>query len=478
MLFGTTEYSLAKLLGLSGTLMPALRQNSMMPTGFSQAIEPIIIGDALDAFKIYAGKFEFAGQSISSTPHRVFKLRQTHTDWHDGLMRLNWLKHFNASKRSLHDQHAMRLLNYWSQAKKSVFTIAQRADIICTLATHGYQIAQRCELQLQKDLLRIVSIELKALISSKSHSPEDSVIKALTFFYSLISFQNLGHLRKAAQDLFDRNVDKLILPDGGHVSRDICKLISFLSLALPLQRYQNLGLPDTYSAAVRRSFAHLKLLQGHDGKLSVISGLGHHAIELSGLFEYYGQEISRPSLAPDSGFARLDQGKASLIADTHTALGIDFFFGGERLFHTAQEQSHQNFPAQLRSAPQGQALIMASSQLKRTCFLSADGSDLRVEDEVAHQEKSQMVVHVPTSVKLSTLMEGKIVIFVTPDKSVWHLRQRGGSMQIQQAAFHNDVVIIHDPTLSNGRLNWSLKKQSSPVKTARKKQAPTAELLI
>ncbi len=472
--FGKTTYFSAKLLGWSRKLLPSLRQNKYLPTDFGQNIEPFSIGNPTFAVDIYARKFQIAGQIISSTPHEVFTLRLGQADQYSALFGLDWLRHFNAAKRSLHDQHAMRLLHYWSKSGNPKRSITQQLEILSALATHGQQIAKRCELLLQKDFLRIVSIELKILTSLKPHNAEDSVKKALAQFYCFTAFQNPGHLQAAAQELFDQNIDKIIMPDGGHVSGHVQKLIRFLEFAIPLHRLQSSASVRCLTSAVTRGIAHIRLLQGQDGKFSRVLGQDRQSFDPRLLFEFYGTEICRPELASNSGFARLDQGDSTIIAATNTALAIEFFDGTENLFHTKPQVGNQNHPAQLLSAPQGKALLMSSSSMKRTCFLSADGNDLRVEDEISGTAQIQTVIQISPTIKLSTLMEGQIIILVSQNKSVWHLRQRGGNIRIHQTSTHNEIVISH----VGSRTNWSLKKQSSLVKPSRKKQVTSTELLI
>lgn len=469
--FGTTEHSLARLMSLPLKLVPALPQKHIIPTGFNNGIEPIVTGDVARAFDIYAGRFEFAGEVILSTPHEVFALPQGQAAWRHELLSLDWLRHFASSQRNLHNQHALRLLHYWSHAKNHKPSFQQCVKTTCALAIHGHSIAKRCERDLQLTFLKIVSDALRILISHRHRNAEEALDKAMAISYCLTAFQGLSHLQKLATDLIERNLDQVILLDGGHASGDIQKLITFLDLAQPLgQTKSNAALTH----AVNRSLALLRLLQGADGKLSPL---------LNGEFDpkhYFAigeHEIARPNLALQSGFARLDQGKATLIADTSSALSIDFSYGVERVFHALPLKAGQRQAASLQIVPQGQALLMQTSTTSRTIFLSADGNDLRIEDRFYKAASTEIKLLLPSGIRLSTLMEGQAIMLIMPDNTVWHLKQRGGSLQIGRAAKYSEIVIKPTENSVSGRINWSFKKQAAPTKPPPKKQIPS-DLLI
>jgi hypothetical protein len=461
--FGVSKDSYAWLANLPSRLSPAMRGRHYCPNGFGQKITSFTQGNADLASEMYAGRFIFGGKKISASPSDVFSKIDTNLDW---------LSHFNASNRSLHDQFAMRLLHYWSRSKPSKPDIATQTKILFALTTDGQMIARRCEASVQASFFEIIAHALKALLQLRARTAEQNITKAISMLYCLNSFQGLGHLREMAYELIERNLDRVLLPDGGHVSRDITKLIEVLRHAVPLAQISSPIMPPSLSRAVENGLGVLKLLQCPGGGLTDLVSDVEDFDLLRRLLNVQNIEIPKLIKAPQAGFARIEHHKAILIAATSAQLGLDFSDGKQRLIKTEFSYAGQMQPANMQSAAQGTVLTMESGYQTRTCFLSADGQDLRVED---HSPNGEIIIQVASGIRLSSLMEGQAVMFVLPDHSVWHLKQRGGTLDIRQSNAQSEII-IHSKLISP--INWSLKKQAKAVKTPRKKQSFESVLLI
>jgi hypothetical protein len=461
--FGVTKDTYAWLAKLPTSLRPALRIRHNLPTGFGQKMTSFAKGNPELASEMYAGRFVFNGKTISASPSEVFSKVET---------RLEWLSHFNASNRGLHDQYAMRLLHYWSKANRPKPSLATQTQIIFALATDGQMIARRCDVSVQASFYDIIAQALKILVRWNAHNAMESTAKAIALLYCVNSFQGLGHLREMAYELIERNLSHVILPDGGHVSRKMVSLIEFLEYAVPLTQLSSAIMPPMLLRAVENGLALLKMVQCPDRKLSGLLHELRHTDLLNSLLNIQNIEIPNLSFAPQSGFARIEHEKATLIADTSACLGLDFSDGSQRLMKSAFIKVGQMKPADIQSAPQGTVLMMESANKKRTCFLSANGQDLRVEDEC---DDGDILIQVAQGIRLSSLMEGRAVMFVMPDQTVWHLKQRGGVLDIRQSNLQSEIIIHHK---QKGPINWSLKKQAKAIKAPRKKQSFESGLLI
>ena len=461
--FGATKDTYAWFAKLPASLSPAMRRRHYRPSGFGQKITSFAAGNADLASEMYAGQFKFDGKSILASPSEVFSKIDT---------KLEWLSHFNVSNRCLHDQYAMRLLHYWTKSKRSKSDIGNQTKILYALATDGQMIARRCEPSVQASFFEIIAHALKTLIQMRAQNAEQSTAKAIALLYCLNSFQGLVHLRETAYELIERNLHQIMLPDGGHVSRNITKLIEFLKNAVPLAQVNSPVMPPLLLRVVENGLAILKLLQCPDGKLSGLVNKVQDVDLLQHLLSVQNIETPKLNFAPDSGFARIEHEKAKLIADTSTRLGLDFSDGKQRLIKTEFIEIGQMKPALMQSVPQGTVLMMKSATQKRTCFLSTDGQDLRIEDDCPAGE---IIIQVATGIRLSSLMEGRAVMFVLPDQTVWHLTQRGGILDIRQSNMQSEIIIYPQHA---GPMNWSLKKQARPVRASRKKQDFESALLI
>ncbi len=475
---GATKDKLAWFTNLPAGLRPALRARHSIPIGFSQIITPLAVGNAEQASEMYAGRFVFAGQIITASPIDVFAQNAAGPDWRVAMTGLDWLTHFNASNRSLHDQYAMRLLHYWNQSKRTATSIAAQTRILISLATHGQTIARRCETSIQAAYFEIVARELKMLLKLSARDSEQNLDKAIALLYCLNSFQGLGHLRELAYELIERNLDRVILADGGHVSRSVQNLIVFLERVVPLQLTQTPIMPLSLSRAAENGLAMLQLLRCAEGELTSLINENYDVNRLKRLFSVGQIEIPKLNFAPQSNFARIDHEKAKLIAETSVKLGIDFSDGKQKIMQTQSLRNGHTSPAIMQTAPQGTVLMMQSAGQKRTCFLSADGLDLRIEDEFGVNVAGEILIQVAAGIRLSPLMEGQAVMFVLPDQSVWHLKQRGGTVHIRQSKMQSEILIQHDGNTQQSKINWSLKKQAKTLKSPRQKQSFETGLLF
>ena len=475
---GTTKDKLTWFKNLPAGLRPALRVRHSVPSGFGRNIIPLAVGDAEQASEMYAGRFVFAGQIITASPIDVFAQNATKPEWRNAMMGLDWLTHFNASNRSLHDQYAMRLLHYWNRSKRPETSIAAQTRILISLATHGQTIVRRCETSIQATYFEMVAHELKILVKLSARDPEQGLNKAIALLYCLNSFQGLGHLRELAYELIERHIDRVILADGGHVSRSAQNLIVFLERVVPLQLTQTPIMPHLLSRAVENGLAMLQLLQCAEGEMTGLINENYDVRRLQQLIDVRQIEIPKLNFAPQSSFARIDHEKATLIADTSVKLGLDFSDGKQKIIQTRSLGNGHTSPAIMQTAPQGTVLMMQSASQKRTCFLSTDGLDLRIEDEFGVNIEGEILIQVSPGIRLSSLMEGQAVMFVLPDHSVWHLKQRGGTVHIRQSNMQSEILIQRDGNKLGGKINWSLKKQAKASKPPRKKPSFETGLLI
>jgi uncharacterized heparinase superfamily protein len=475
---GATKDKLAWFASLATELRPALRARHTLPSGFGQKIVPFATGDADLASTMYAGRFIFAGQTISASPSDIFKQNAAKSEWQKAMAELDWLAHFNASDRNLHDQYAMRLLHYWSMIKRPIGDLARQTKTLIALATHGQMIARRCENSVQIHYFEIVGQELHNLVKLRARNSEQSIAKAMALLYCLNSFQGLGHFAETAFELIEKDLSHVILEDGGHISRQAERLIDFLELVIPLHTLKSPVMPPSLTRALENGLAMLKLLQCPDGKLSGLlwSDMDHR--HLNRLLERQSVEIPKIDFARASGFARIAYEKTVLIADTSMKLGLEVFDGKQKLIQTQNAESGKMKPAIMQNAPQGTVLMMQSASQKRTCFLSANGHDLRIEDEFAIGANAEISIEIAPNIKLSSLMEGQAVMLVLPDQSVWHLKQRGATVHICQPNMKSEILIRRDENTADNKINWSLKKQAKAGKSPRKKPGFEMGLLI
>jgi hypothetical protein len=439
-------------------ILPFIPVSHIRATGFNQSIAKLSSGDETLAFAMYAGQFNFAGETINCTAPELFSKSRGSSAWRRHLNDLSWLTHFAASKRNLHAHYALRLLGRWAKADHAPRDVQNLCHIILTLTLDGQALARQCEPQLQIEFLDIITLQTKRLLRKTPHNPEALVLKAIALLCASTAFHGFESLRKSASEILTEQIEKIILPDGGHVSRDPNKLVELLALLVPLKAAMKKDRQIFPINTLERMLPMLTMLQHGDGGLAAFKGAPQNCNIIKSILHHDDVKAQPLAIAPHSGYARLTQGASCLLADTKQNFEVEFSDGEHRLFRNHVLCSGQAAPAQLRQSSQGSLLQMTQNNgLERTCFLSSDGMDLRFED--IHSGALELVFEIDKAIKISALRDNAGLLLVTPNRDAWKLSLRGGEIHTEQ-----NGAIIKITSTDSRRVNWALKKQTKSPK--------------
>lgn len=436
---------------------------------FGSPVGRLQSGNAELAFAMYGGQFVFGGEAIKALASEVFEKRLGSKAWQGALQNLSWLQHFAESKRNLHAHYALRLLGRWTKAGKAPCDVATLSKVILALAIDGPVLAKACDADLQNEFFQLVTVQAKRLRRAKAHHPELVLLKAIALLYISTSFQGLDVLRKLASDQLTVQIDKLIAPDGGHITRNPQDVLVLLALLMPLKaamKAARINFPGGASNAIERMLPFLAMMTHADGGLAQFRGNLAQTELIQAIKQLDSTQAPAQNLARHSEFARLEHGKSIVLVDTHSSNAMEFSHGLQRLFASSSSGVNGQSRTQLHLTPQGTVLQNNS----RTYFLSDNGDDLRVEDE--HQETIEIALHLAPHVKLTALRETVGILLITPDRAVWQLSWRGGDVHIEQ-----NGAVIKITSHSGKRLNWALKKQSKSTPPRARKRDSEPDLL-
>ena len=136
-----------------------------------------------------------------------------------------------------------------------------------------------------------------------------------------------NEILKAASAFFAAELDRQILADGGHVSRNPMALLELLADLLPLRHtYANQAEspPAELIAAVERMLPALRFFRHRDGILALFNGMGATAQDRVAAILRHDDTAGQPLLnMPHSGYQRLALGDTTVIADTGVAPPAD-----------------------------------------------------------------------------------------------------------------------------------------------------------
>src|SRR5207244_2886186 len=148
--------------------------------------------------------------------------------------------------------------------------------------------------------------------------PRLQVLIALCYA-SLCLANQARHIRGATRKLSDE-LQRQILPDGGHISRNPGALVELLSDLLPLRQTfaaRNIAPPPALLNAIDRMMPMLRFFRHGDGSFALFNGMSSAPNDLVATLLAYDDTHGVPmSNMPHTGFQRLDAGTTTVIMDT------------------------------------------------------------------------------------------------------------------------------------------------------------------
>jgi uncharacterized heparinase superfamily protein len=151
--------------------------------------------------------------------------------------------------------------------------------------------------------------------------PRLQVLIALCYV-SLCLANQAKHIRAAARKLSDE-LQRQILPDGGHISRNPGALIDLRIDLLPLRQTfaaRNIAPPPALLNAIDRMMPMLRFFRHGDGSFALFNGMSSAPSDVLATLLAYDDAHGAPMAnMPHTGFQRLDAGSTTLIMDTGPA---------------------------------------------------------------------------------------------------------------------------------------------------------------
>lgn len=116
---------------------------------------------------------------------------------------------------------------------------------------------------------------------------------------------------------------------------------------------------------------------------------------------------------------------------------------------------------------------------ERRLFLSADGNDVRGEDQLIQSEKRRtheaaesatVRFHLHPDVRVSLARDGSNVLLLLPSRQGWQFRAKGGEITLEESIFitdgetvrrSNQIVVTTSPADETAKVNWAFKRLES-----------------
>jgi uncharacterized heparinase superfamily protein len=282
--------------------------------------------DATRAAEIYAGRFVFAGKIVTCQGRSVFDLEPPSEDWEVALLGFGWLRHLRAADTALTRANARALLDDWLSNPAQRRPVARRADVlsrrVISLLSQAPLVLSETDGKFYRRYLRGLTREIRylryAMLDTPDGVPRLQVVIALCYG-SLCLANQARHIRSASRKLSDE-LQRQILPDGGHISRNPGALIELLIDLLPLRQTfaaRNIPPPPALLNAIDRMMPMLRFFRHGDGAIALFNGMSGTPSDLLATLLAYDDTHGTPMASmPHTGFQRLDAGATTMIMDT------------------------------------------------------------------------------------------------------------------------------------------------------------------
>lgn len=292
------------------------------------------LADPQIAHEIYYGRFPLSGHLIETGGLSPFQLDVAHIGWVRSLHGFRWLRHMRAAGTDLAAANARALVSDWivqhgNRITGAAWDPGTTAKRIIAWQQHSSVVLQGAEFPFYRAFLKSLAVQIRYLRSMAREMPDgkDRLRARVALAFAALSLPAPASALRSATRNLGEELDRQILPDGGHISRNPLTVLEILADLLPLrQTYANQAEtpPAGLIGAIDRMLPALRFFRHHDGSLARFNGMGATIQDRIAAILRHDDTVGAPLLhAPYSGYERLSMGDVTVIADTGVPPPID-----------------------------------------------------------------------------------------------------------------------------------------------------------
>ena len=292
------------------------------------------LADPQIALEIYHGRFPLSGHLVETGGESPFQIDVANRGWQKTLHGFRWLRHMRAAGTDLAAANARALVSDWIATNGGnisgiAWEPATTAKRIIAWLQHSSVVLQGAEFPFYRAFLKSLAVQIRYLRSVVKEMPDgkDRLRARIALAFSALSLPAPASALRNATRLLAVELDRQILPDGGHISRNPLAVMELLADLLPLRyTYANQAEtpPPALINAVDRMLPALRFFRHQDGSLARFNGMGATIHDRIAAILRHDDTEGAPLLhAPHSGYERLCMGDTTVIADTGLPPPID-----------------------------------------------------------------------------------------------------------------------------------------------------------
>lgn len=316
----------ALLGGLYSSPLYRWRFSGPAPERLTVAPQDLRTADPTIAADIYSGRYSLAGQTAETGGRSAFAIDPPSPQWQRSLHGFGWLRHLRAADTELARIHARALIEDWLADYGGWHPVAWQTDVVArrliSWLSHSPLVLKGAEPGFYRRFMRSLVRQSRYLHRAASDTGEGAprLLAAIALTYAGLCMAGQTRLLRHACRWLDEELDRQVLPDGGHESRNPQVIVDLLIDLLPLRQTFlacDVAPSRAVLSAIDRMMPMLRFFRHPDGAMAHFNGIGPtHADALATLFAYDDARGEPPVNAPHSGYQRLQAGNAVAIVDT------------------------------------------------------------------------------------------------------------------------------------------------------------------
>jgi len=283
-------------------------------------------GRAAIADALFQGRWSLPGGQVKTDGGSPFLATPPSEVWSEELHGFSWLRHFTAADGDAARTYAQTLVAGWIGDAGDWDDIAWRPHVLgrrlISWVSNGALIIDGSDLIYRSTLLRNMARQARHLARTASLAPagEPRFTAALGLAFSGLCLSEGQKRLDKGLALVCREVEKQILPDGGHVTRNPAAMLSILLDLISLREamvHRHIHVPKPILDAIDRMMPMLRFFRHGDGKLALFNGANEGTEGAIDAALSADDTKGRPfGFAPHSGYQRMVAGPTYIVADT------------------------------------------------------------------------------------------------------------------------------------------------------------------
>lgn len=283
--------------------------------------------DPTVADEIYAGYFSFAGKTMQSHGGSPFLLTAPSPAWRRALAGFSWLRHLRAADKALAQANARALVaDFLSMRKPGPDDPAMEPAVVArrmlSFFSQSPALLDGADAEFYDAFMQSLAQGARFLwraLATGQAEGSDRLFCAIALAEFAVCADTGRKIAPQVSRTLALELDRQILPDGGHICRNPQVAVDLLLDLLPLRQVlaaRGLQTPPALTRAMDRMMPTLRMMQHGDGSLALFNGMG--ATELDRVANVLANEDTRgapPLKAPYFGYQRLSGRDALVLVD-------------------------------------------------------------------------------------------------------------------------------------------------------------------